>query len=130
MADHDVIDAAGPGRRETVGVGGEHPGVDQIGPQPGDMLFQPPKSPRIELPALADDRQRDARLAQIGLQRPAARQGADVYVELVARQPGGQQAQLLFGPGAVERRNDCENAFAHWAISLGSSTARYGRLRY
>ena len=51
--------------------------------------------------------------AQIGLQRPAAGQGADVHLELVARQPAGQQAQLLLGPGAVQRRYDLENAFGH-----------------
>ena len=130
LADHDVLHAARPGRRKTVGVGGEHPGVDQVGPKPGDVLLQPPKRLRIELPSLADDRRRDARLGQIGRQRPAAGQGADMHVELVARQPAGQQAQLFLGAGAVERRDDLQNAFRHGAISFGSNAARYGRLRY
>ena len=87
--------------------------MDQIGPQPSNVLLKPPKRPRIELPTFADDRQRDAGLAQIGLQRPAAGQGADMHLELVARQPAGQQAQLFFSPGTVERRDDLEDAFAH-----------------
>ena len=74
LADHDVLHAAGPGRRETVGVGGEHPGVDQIGPEPGHVLLQPPERLRIELPTLADDRQRNARLAPD--RPPAARRGS------------------------------------------------------
>ena len=56
LADHDVADAAGPGCREAVRVGGEHPGMDQIGPKPGDMPFEPQESLRIELPAFPDDR--------------------------------------------------------------------------
>ena len=123
LGDHHVRDAAGPGRRQSVGVGGEHPGMHQIGAEPGQMLLQLPERPRIELPPLADHPQRHARRGQLGGQRPAAGQGADVDLELVARQPGGQQAQLLLRAGAVEGRNDLQNALGHF-ISPGSSAAR------
>ena len=41
---------------------------------------------------------------------PAARQRADVHVEVFTRQPPGQDQELLLGPGPVERRNDVEDA--------------------
>ena len=96
--------------------------MDQIGAEPGHMCFQPPERPRIELPTLADDLERNAGRGQIGLERSATCQGADMHFKLVARQPGGQQAQLLLRAGAVERRNDFENAFGH--CSPGSKAAR------
>ena len=113
LADHEFRYSAGLGRRKSIGVGGEHPGVDQVGLQSGHVLLQSPERLGIELPSLADHHQRHAGLGQVGRQRPAAGQRADVHVELVARQPRGQQAQLLLRAGAVEGRNDLQNAFCH-----------------
>lgn len=37
LAGNDAADAARAGRRKAVGIGGEHPGMDQVRPQPGNV---------------------------------------------------------------------------------------------
>ena len=110
LAGHQAFHAARLARHAAVGIGREKPGVDEIGPQRGDEPLQPAIGPGVELAPLADHGDRHAGGLQVGNERPAAGQGEDMNVELLTRQPAGQQGQLFLCPGAVERGDDLENA--------------------
>ncbi len=119
----DALDARRAGGRAAVGVGREHPGMDQIGFEARHVAAQPPPGERVVFPRLADDGDRDSCAAQVVLVGPSARERADVNVELVARESSGQKNQLLFGAGARERGDHVQDASRHAGPAARSSSS-------
>jgi hypothetical protein len=115
FASNDVLYAGRHGRLAAISVGRKQPGMHDVRLPVLHQPPQPPVSARIDLPALADDRDRDVRAAELLFERSGVGEHGDVDVEPVARQPRGQQGELLLRAAADESRNDEEQANRHGA---------------
>ena len=110
LACDDVRHFGQSGSLAAIGIGREEPGVNDVGAELADVPLKTPKAEGVDLPALADDSDRDAGGAELSFQRTGMREDGDMDVELVARQAGGEQRELLLSAATDERRDDEEDA--------------------
>ena len=105
----DVFDTSHSRGDAAVAAGGEDPGVDDVGLKAANVKQEAGESDGVALHPFADHGGGDAGGAKFVVKRAAAGQRADMDVEFVTRQTGGEHEELLLGSGTVECRNDVED---------------------
>ena len=100
--DRDGTIAGQPRSKPTIRIGRKQPGLHQVGLHVADVLGETPKRARVGSQRLTNDGRGNVGRFELVSQWPTTGQRADVYVKLIARQPGRQQDELLFGSRAIE----------------------------
>lgn len=99
------------GDEASVGVSGEEPGVDEVGFPGADEGAEFPDRDGVEFESLVEEIDGDAGGGESCGVGSGASEDGDPDVELVARESGGEESELLLGSRFVEGGDDQEQTY-------------------